>query len=65
MAVKRSGGLGRGLDALFSDSSIAEEVAAEIDEPEAGTDDPVGNGIWRTFISGISDPAHYRYPFIV
>ena len=45
MAVKRSGGLGRGLDALFSDSSIAEEVAAEIDEPEAGTDDPVGNGI--------------------
>ena len=44
MAVKRSGGLGRGLDALFSDSSIAEEVAAEIDEPEAGTDDPVGNG---------------------
>ena len=31
MAVKRSGGLGRGLDALFSDSSIAEEVAAEID----------------------------------
>ena len=27
--------------------------------------DPAGNGIWRTFISGISDPAHYRYPFIV
>ena len=27
--------------------------------------DPAGNGIWRTFISGISDPTHYRYPFIV
>lgn len=45
MAGKRSGGLGRGLDALFSDSSIAEEVAVEIDEPEAGADDPVENGI--------------------
>ena len=27
--------------------------------------DPAGNGIWRTFISGIPDPAHYWYPFIV
>ena len=27
--------------------------------------DPAGNGFWRTFISGISDPTHYRYPFIV
>ena len=27
--------------------------------------DPAGNGIWRTVVSGISDPAHYWYPFIV
>ena len=27
--------------------------------------DSAGNGIWRTVISGISNSAHYRYPFIV
>lgn len=27
--------------------------------------DPAGNGIWRTFVSCISDPDHYRYSFIV
>ena len=45
MAVKRSGGLGRGLDALFSDSSITEEVAAEIDEPEESGDASHDGGI--------------------
>ncbi len=31
MAAKRSGGLGRGLDALFGDSMLSDEVAAEPD----------------------------------
>lgn len=45
MAVKRSGGLGRGLDALFSDSSLTEEVAAEVDESEESSDDVQDSGI--------------------
>lgn len=45
MAVKRSGGLGRGLDALFSDSSLTEEVAAEIDELEDSGDAAPDGGI--------------------
>ncbi len=45
MAVKRSGGLGRGLDALFSDSSLTEEVAAEVDESEESSNDVQDGGI--------------------
>ena len=35
------------------------------DHDSISSGDPAGNGIWRTFISGISAPAHYRCPFIV
>ena len=43
--------------------SVEHFQVADYDSISSG--DPAGNGIWRTFISGISDPAHYRYPFIV
>lgn len=44
MAVKRQGGLGRGLDALFSDSSIMDEVSVEADASEK-VDDISSDGI--------------------
>lgn len=45
MAAKRSGGLGRGLDALFSDSSLTEEVTADVDEPEVNDETAADGGI--------------------
>lgn len=53
MAAKRPGGLGRGLDALFGDSSFTEEVSVEESEAEEGSGKKSGESVTYVNIDNI------------
>lgn len=57
MAAKRTGGLGRGLDALFNDTSVNEEVSV-VNKEEPASDDPkIAGGVRYIDINDIKPNA--------
>lgn len=45
MAVRKSGGLGRGLEALFEDTSVAQEVAVDVDSSDSEENSAVSDAV--------------------